>query len=431
MKILLVSPRWAGFGNRKKIKVREHEVHPLTLGIIAALSDTHDVRIVDEHVEAIPFTDEWDLVGITCTTYVAPRAYEIADQFRTHGVPVVMGGVHATLMPEECLEHCDAVVRGEAEPVWEQVLHDASRRGLAGLYEGDAAIDLAVAPIPRRELFHNPRQPAAYVQMTRGCGWTCRFCYLQHVGWGTFRTRPLERVMVELATIDQRVLLIVDDNLFVDREYALALFAEMEPLRKFWWAQAPVTACFDDELLDAAFRSGCFSLSVGFQTVSKASLEEAQIAQNRVDQYCEAVRNLHRHRILVDGTFIFGFDADPPTVFDDTVEAVRDMRLDSYTFYMLTPYPGTEFFRQYEQEGRIVDRNWSHYDWDHAVIRPERMSAEELTKGVARAYQKLDSSWLRWALRGVVHRGWALTRSAELTRFLIRQNWPSRYAVDY
>jgi len=431
MRILLVSPRWAGHGNRKKIKVREDEVHPLALGIIAALSEGHDVRIVNEHTHQVPYRDGWDLVGITSTTFTAPRAYEIAREFRTRGIPVVMGGVHPTLMPDECLDHCDTVVRGEAENVWRDVLRDAAENTLRPVYEGGVASDLSLVPTPRRDLFRAPRQAAAYVQATRGCGWTCEFCYLQYTGWGEHRKRPVERVVGEIRGIGQRIILFVDDNLFVDRDYALALLREVTPLRRFWWAQAPITVCFDEELLEACARSGCFALSVGFQTVSGPSIEEARVAQNRVERYGEAARNLHRHRILVDGTFIFGFDGDPPTIFDDTVAAVRDMDLDSYTFYMLTPYPGTPYFERLARAGRIVDQDWAHYDWDHAVLQPGSMSADELARGVARVYDALDTSWLRWAMRGLLRNRWALARSPRLAAFLVRQNAPQRYGITY
>ena len=431
MRVLLVSPKWAGHGHRKKIKVREDDVHPLTLGILAALSAGHQVRIVDEHVEPVPFDEPWDLVGITATTYRAPRAYAIADRFRARRVPVVLGGIHPTLLPEEGLGHADAVVRGEAESVWAEVLAAAARRQLGGVYQGGCVTDLARVPVPRRDLYRRPAHRAAWVQATRGCGLGCKFCYLQYTGWGAFRQRPVARVIEEIRQLRGRVVLFVDDNLFVDRDYALGLFRELAPLGKFWWAQAPTTACLDEELLDAAYRSGCFALSVGLQTVNQASMEQAQVMQNRIERYDEVVRNLHRHHILVDATFIFGFDADPPSIFRDTVEATRELALDSTTFYTLTPYPGTPYFAELEAEGRIVDRNWGHYDWDHAVIRPARMSPGELEAGIAWAYRTIDATALGWMARNAVRNLWVVGRSPELAWFLLRQNYPERYLLDY
>ncbi len=431
MRILLISPRWSGYGSRRKIKVHEREVHPLTLGIIAALCGDHDVRIVNEHTQRIPFDEPWDLVGLTCTTYVAPRAYQIAADFRARGVPVVMGGVHPNLMPEECLQNCDAVVRGEVELVWQDVLRDAERGELAPTYDGQVVTDMSLIPNPRRDLYSSPRQPAAYFQATRGCGRTCEFCYLQYVGWGPHRKRPIDRVIAEMRTIPQRFVIIVDDNLFVDRDYAMELFREMIPLKKFWWAQTPVTACLDEELLEAAYRSGCFAVCVGFQSINRASLEQADIVKNRVEHYCEAVRNLHRHRILVDGSFIFGFDPDPPTIFRDTIEAIRDMKLDNQTLYTLTPYPGTPYFKQLEQEGRIIDRDWSHFDWDHVVLQPKGMTAEELDRGMDWAFKEVNVGGFRWMMQRIMRNSWVLARSPRLAAFLLHQNFPQRRNVDY
>lgn len=431
MRVLFVSPAWAGHGHRKKIKCREDEIHPLTVGILAALSDGHDLRIVDEHVAAVPFDEPWDLVAISATTYRAPRAYAIAERFRAQGVQVVLGGIHPTLMTEEALTHADAVVRGEAEPVWHEILRDAAARALGGTYEGGCLADLSLVPVPRRDLMGCARHDAVYVQATRGCGLTCKFCYLQYTGWGGFRKRPIDSVIAEMRALPQRIMLIVDDNLFVDREYALALFAAMAPLKKFWWAQAPTTVAFDEEMLVAAYRAGCFAMSLGFQTICRESMAQADVRQNRVERYCEVVRNLHRQHILVDATFIFGFDADPPGIFRDTVEAVRDMQLDSTTFYTFTPYPGTAPFVDLDKQGRILHRDWARYDWDHAVHRPARMSPEELEAGIASAYKALDAAPLRWLASNLMRNLWVVGRSPHLARFLLRQNMPERYELTY
>lgn len=431
MRVLLISPQWAGLGNRRKVKVREREVHPLGIGVVAALSSGHDVRVVDEHLERVPFDEPWDLVGITCATYQAPRAFSIADRFGARGVPVVMGGVHATLMPRECLRHSKAVVRGEAERAWGQVLADGEARRLQPLYEGGVLDDMARVPAPRRDLYRPQPREAAYVQATRGCGGRCTFCYLGHVGWGAFRPRPVAAVVEELRALAQRFVLFVDDNLWADRAYAVALFDAMAPLGKLWWAQAPVTVGEDHALLEAARSAGCFALSIGFKSINRAAIGEARVVQNRVDQYCETVRAVRSQRILVDGTFIFGFDSDPPTIFRDTVAAIRELGLDAHTFYLLTPYPGTTCFEQLEREGRIVDHNWAHYDWDHAVLQPLQITLDQLRDGVAWAYRELERSPGRWAMRQVIRNGRTLMRSPRLAMFLLRQNWPQRHDVNY
>lgn len=432
MRILLVSPRWEGVGNRKKVKVREARARPLTLGILAALCPPgHEVRIVDEHAGPIPYSPTWDLVGITCTTYRAPRAYAIAGLFKTLGVPVVMGGVHPTLQPRECLKHCSAVVRGEAEPVWARVLDDAARGELEPIYEGGVLEDLSQIPIPRRDLYGPPRQNPAYLQATRGCGWKCRFCYLQDVGWGAFRGRPIDHVVAELRATEAPVVALVDDNLFVNRRYALDLLGELRGLGKHWWAQAPSTVCMDDELLEAAKRSGCFALSIGFQTIHSGSLKQARVGQNRIDRYCAQVHNVRRHRILVDSTWIFGFDDDPPTIFGETAEAIQDMGVDAYSLYFLTAYPGTPEYDRIEAEGRIVERDLARFDWDHPVVRPRLMSTDDLARGVAQAYQRLDGSALRWLVRSLTRNQWLPRSEPYLAAYLLSNTFYQPYRVDY
>ncbi|MEE9466348.1 MAG: radical SAM protein [Candidatus Neomarinimicrobiota bacterium] len=431
MRILLISPRWAGFGNRKKVKVREKKATPLTLGILAGLSREHQVVIVDEHAQKIPFHEPWDLVGITSTTYKAPRAYEIADSFKSLGVQVIVGGIHPTLQPDQCLEHCSSVVTGEAEPVWNQVLHDAARQQLAPIYNAGILEDLSKVPFARRDLYR-PGQNPTYFQATRGCGWTCRFCYLQEIpGWNPFRRRPIDQVIDELRAVKQSVIAIVDDNLFIDRQYALDLFEAMTTLGKFWWAQAPSTICLDDQLLNAASRSGCFALSIGFQTINEASLDQARVKQNRIAQYCDQVQNVKNHDILVDSTWIFGFDDDPPTIFNETVEAIREMGVDAYSLYFLTAYPGTAEYTRFEETGRIVDFNLAHYDWDHPTIQPPQMTITELAEGVAQAYRRLDGSGLRWLGRQLIRNNRLLRRSPGLAAYLLKNTFYQSYRVDY
>jgi radical SAM superfamily enzyme YgiQ (UPF0313 family) len=393
MKILLISPRWSVYKRTAKNYQREMAAFPLTLGILASLSDGHEVRLVDEHREAVPFEEHWDLVGITATTYRSMRAYEIAERFRRKGTKVVLGGIHPTLMAEEALLHADAIVRGEAETIWKQVLGDAENDKLSGIYEGGTTHDMSQIPFPRRDLYGPRPQPAVWVQATRGCGLCCKFCYLQYTGWGAHRQRPIEAVIEEMSTLTQPITFIVDDNLYIDRDYAMSLMEKMIPLKLKWWSQAPTTVAYDKELLDLARRSGCFSFSIGFQTINKSSIDQCQIMQNRVERYQEIVATLHEANILVDATFIFGFDSDPPTIFRDTVAAIHDLEIDAYAFYFLTPYPGTPYFEQLEQEGRIFDRDWANYDWTYVVHQPKRMSLAELVNGFRWAYRTLDSTF--------------------------------------
>jgi radical SAM superfamily enzyme YgiQ (UPF0313 family) len=400
LRILLVQPAWDGLGYRRKIKVDERAMHPLTLGVVAALSRPHDVRILDEAREPVPSSARgYDVVGFSVNTFNAPRAYAHADRYRAEGVPVVLGGPHTALMTEECLRHADSVVVGDAEDTWPRLLEDLAARRLEPRYVSRPSAVLA-GPAPRRDLFRNDSRTVAWCQMSRGCANACRFCYLQYLPHAGMRLRSPDAVVDELRGLPQPIILFVDDNVFCAPDYAREVLGAIAPLGKRWWIQAPTTIHEDASLIPLMARSGCYAVSIGFQTASRLTIESERILQNNVDRYGALVGELHRNGILVDGTFMFGFDSDDPGTFAATGDLIERLGLDTYTFYFLTPYPGTEYFDRFEREGRILHRDWSRYDWDHVVVRPLRMSVEELREGVRRLNVRLDRGYfLKTALR--------------------------------
>ena len=423
LSILLVQPAWDGLGYRRKIKVDERAMHPLTLGVVAALSRPHEVRIVDEAREPVPASAVgFDVVGISVNTFNAPRAYAIADRFRAQGIPVVMGGPHASLMTDECSGHSDSVVVGDAEDTWPVLLDDLAARRLQPRYTSRPCHGLTL-PAPRRDLFRRDSRRLAWCQMSRGCANACRFCYLQYMPDAGMRLRPPGEVVDELRGLRQSIILFVDDNVFCASDYAREILRAITPLGKRWWIQAPTTIHEDPELIPLMARSGCYAVSIGFQTASDLTIRNERIVQNQVLQYGGLVRELHRHGILVDGTFMFGFDSDDRGTFEATGELIASLGLDTYTFYFLTPYPGTEYFALFERQGRILHRDWSRYDWDHVVVRPGQMSAEELREGVRRLTARLDRGYfLKTMLRHLpIHiRGWT---SPGLWRLLASTSW--------
>ncbi len=310
MRILLVKPKWLVADGVYRF-LTHVTFTPLHLGILAALSPGHDVTVVDHDWDEVPFGGDFDLVGITATTYSSERAFAIADAFRRRRIPVVLGGVHACLMPEECLQHADAVVVGEAEYIWPRLLEDVAAGRLQRRYAQDRPTDMNDVPIPRRDLLRQDPL-VGMMQVTRGCNHSCRFCYLPSVPWHAHRRRDLDLVYEEMRGLRQRIVFFVDDNLFVDEDYAIALCEKIAPLRKAWSVQAPTTVTRNPRLLAAMQRSGCFFVQVGFQTVHPDSLKTAGVAQNRIEGYREVVRAFHRHGIAVQGFFIFGFDSETP-----------------------------------------------------------------------------------------------------------------------
>jgi radical SAM superfamily enzyme YgiQ (UPF0313 family) len=388
MRILLVKPRWFVHGGHYRFL--EHvRFSPLSLGILAALSDGHQVRVVDGDWEEIPCREQHDLVGITVTTFTSQRAYRLARQFAGNGAKVVLGGVHPSILPDECLESAHAVVVGEAEHVWPEILRDAQAGALRRVYAASGPTDMRDVPFPRRDLLRESSWFSC-IQATRGCTNACRYCYLPSVPWRAYRTRPIELVCEELSRLPQRLVFFVDDNLFADRAYALGLLRAVASCRKTLAVQAPATMGNDDEMLDVLAAAGFFNLQVGFQSFSAQSLDWAGVGQNRVSEYRALVDKLHARGILVTGFFMFGFDTDDAGVFGRTLEMIKRTDLDDAHLYILTPYPGTALYAQFRKEGRLLpEKSRAQFGWAHAVFRPKQMTAEELERGVQRAYDQL------------------------------------------
>jgi radical SAM superfamily enzyme YgiQ (UPF0313 family) len=227
------------------------------------------------------------------------------------------------------------------------------------------------------------------IQATRGCHHACRFCYLPSVPWHAHRRRSPDKVYQELKGMQQKVIFFVDDNLFVDEEYAIALCEKIAPLKKTWSVQAPTTITNHPRLLAAMRKSGCFSVQVGFQTVHPDSLRQAGVVQNKIESYRQIVRRFHQHGILVQGFFIFGFDNEDARIFETAEASIKQMGMEDALLYILTPYPGTPIYEQLEREGRLLPRQRDRYGWAHAVFRPAHMTPEELEQGVQRTYDHL------------------------------------------
>ncbi len=401
MRILLIKPAWKiGYG---QVRYGKNVRFPsLALGIVAALSGTHDVEVVDANWKPIPYGRPFDLVGITSTTFTADDAYRIAARFRALGTPVVLGGVHPSIRPEEALSHADAVVVGEAETTWPQVLEDAQRGTLQGIYRAEVTADMRLTPRIRRDLLGEHSWFTA-VEASRGCPNKCSYCYLPSTPWAAHRYRPVEQVVDEIRSLRQRLFIFIDDNLFADRDYALELFRRIAPLKKSWLIQAPTTIGKDDEMLDAMAAAGCFNIQLGFQSFNNKTLKLAKVHHNRVESYRTLVDKLHDRHIVVTGYFVFGFDTDGPDVFETTVKTIEELKIDDAGMFVATPFPGTKFREKFKREGRLLDvGNSSQYGWMQAVFQPKNMTPEQLEQGVQWAYDALQSHFRRrllWVLR--------------------------------
>jgi len=394
MKILLISPE-----NKKSIfaytrkEVKAFWFPKLGLPTIAAHTPPGvEVKIVDECVEDIDFDIDVDLVGISVMTYLAPRAYEIAARFRQRGIPVVLGGIHVSMLPQEAKEHADSVVIGEAERMWPRLIEDFRRGELKPFYEEKELPQLKGLPTPRRDLF----KPKAYwttncVQTSRGCPFSCDFCTVTIFGGNQFRLRPIEEVVEEVRSLKKGFVVFVDDNIAGNRAYAKQLFKALIPLKINWGSQASLTMARDPELLDLAAKSGCTALFIGVESISEENLISANKKFNKVEKFKEEFRRFHDYGILIQTGMIFGFDHDDETIFERTVEFLEENNIELAMFNILTPLPGSNLYKRMDAEGRIIDRDWAHYDGRHVVFKPRLMSPETLQEGFFWAYHKFYS----------------------------------------
>ncbi len=364
-------------------------MEPMVFSILAGLTPPGWIHtLYDERVEPIPHDDPADLVAITVETYTARRAYAIAARYRERGIPVVMGGYHATLLPEEVREHCDAVVLGDAEGVWREVLDDASNGCLQGTYQRPHGDSLTYRP--DRRIFAGKRYaPLSLIQYGRGCRFACDFCSI-HAFYGTaLPRRRVEDVAEEAASAGRRVIFFVDDNLFSNRKDTEALLRALVPLRIRWACQVSIDIADDDALLDLMAESGCFSVTIGFESLNGDNLRQMRKQWNLSGGGYEAtIRKFRARGIMIYGTFVFGYDQDTAASFDTALDFATRSGFYLANFNPLTPTPGTSLYRRLEKENRLLHDRWwlaPGYRYGEAAFRPARMSPEELTEGCYRA----------------------------------------------
>jgi len=370
----------------------------LSLLKVAALTPPDwEVTVHDEKTGPVDLQQTADLVGITSMTCTVNRAYEIADAFRARGVPVIMGGMHASSLPGEAQAHADSVLVGEAEGLWPQVLCDVEAGALKPLYRhanGPPLLD----HLPRAnwDLYRDKGyMPLHFVETTRGCPLDCEFCAVTTFFGGRYRNRPLEDVLTEIEALRpfegfvmKNVVFFVDDNIISNRAYAREFLTRIADLNIQWLGHASVNLASDPEMLNLCQRSGCLGVLIGFETLSPETMQSiGKKSRLRMD-YLEAIEKVHDHGIGVDGSFVFGFDTDDESVFDRTMEFVIRAKIEVPYFSILTPYPATSLHKRLDREGRILSRNGSLYDTSHVVIQPRQMTPDQLQEGYLRAFRE-------------------------------------------
>lgn len=403
--VYLIAPR----NTRRSLPFGKGLFPPLGLMCLAAYTPENiEVRIIDENVQPIDFTDVPHLVGITTLTATAARAYEIADRYRALGTKVVLGGVHASMVPEEALAHADSVVIGEAETTWPRVVADAEAGRLEPVYRQTNFVSFDQPRSPRVDLIDSARYWSPdIIQTARGCPHNCSFCSVTAFNGRRHRAREVDSVLAEVQSLSwrnplrRRIIPFVDDNIAAKPKRAKELFAALKPLKVIWGSQACITFANDEELVALAAESGCRLLLIGLETLSAEAIAEIGKRQNRVEQYEDGLQRLRKYGIHVVGAFVFGFDSDDESVFSDTLDFAIRSRLSLAQFSALVPYPGTRLYERFLEEGRVEPKFWLDPSWTGRVVyEPRKMSAKRLyerTKWVQRAFYSYGSMARRFA----------------------------------
>lgn len=411
-KIAMIVPKGSKYGNNSLLKsflersdivsnfYGAWETANLSLLTIAgAIPERYNISFIDEdHGIKINFSEYFDIVALTGMTQQIYRAYEIAQQFKKNGSYVVLGGIHASIMPQEALQYVDTVFIGEGENTWLQFIDDFEKGCPKRIYRSDGFIDLTKSLTPRYDILDSKLYKSFSVQTTRGCPRTCNYCTLPIMYGATYRHKDIEQVINEVKAIQKinadAFIFFADDNMFIQREYSKKLIKEITKLGIVWGTQTDISVADDDELLKLLYESGCHWIFIGFENVSKSGLnflDDKQWKAKQLINYEAAIDKIHENGINIWGSFMFGGDNDTCEVFENTLNFTLKNGIYSGSFTILTPLPGTQLFKQMSKSGRIIDYNWSRYTFWDVVFKPLHMEANDLARGVAWVYDNFYS----------------------------------------
>lgn len=404
MRILLITPR-SEFPDVTPGWLR---IPQMSLLILAGLTEArHQVRVVDEEMEPIPWEETWDVVGLSLMTATANRGYHLATKFRRRGAIVILGGVHPTILPEEAARFADAVVAGEAEGVWAAIIKDIEENRLQRIYR-DQAPHIKKVPVIRYG-GKSRRFPPTFDPLiaSRGCSGDCEFCCVRNVYGRKVKRLPVERVISQIKMRRSRKVIFLDDNLVANRSWAFELFSALQPFHLKFIGQVPVKFILDTELFNAAVSAGLRGIFVGVETIDDAALPHLKKAVPMA-AYAKAIRRCRSAGVFFHAALIFGMDFHTTAIFDKTLDFILRHSVPSVSAYVLTPYPGTPLFERMRKEDRILHFNWSYYDHLTPVFRPANMTFAELMQGYMRFRKRLFSA------RGILLRSAAQYRVAPI-----------------
>ena len=385
MKILLISPSSDEFVNHSKGKKTICTALPLLAAYTPA---EHQIIIADQNYGDCVYMDNIDLVGISAMTPQAHTAYKISSYYKERGTKVVMGGIHASMLPEEALQHVDSICIGEGDAVWKDIVCDAQQNKLKKIYKADELFDMSKIPAIRSDLVKRKKTTFSHsiIQATRGCPYSCDFCITSILFGNKYRTRPVENVIEEIKKENNSLTIFIDDNIFGNLEYSEKLFKALIPLKTRWAGQASLNmATKDAALLKLAKQSGCVGLFVGLESVSNLVKENHGISNKLgskdLDDVSKKIKMILSSGIIVQSSIIFGLDNDDIYTFEKTVDFLKKNDVSFSSFCILTPYPGTKIHERFKKEGRLLHEDWSQYNNQHVTFQPANMTPEQLKEG--------------------------------------------------
>lgn len=399
MKIIMIKPNIGllHLKNGKDVPFNDKgRMEPLQLGVLAGLTpDHHEITLVDDRINPVNYEEPADLVAITLEIYMAKRAYEIATEFRSRGVTVVFGGIHASLVPEEASLYADSIIIGDAEAVWEQVLVDQENKQLKKEYLSFPSVPHP-GKVARRSIYQGNRYlPLTLLQYGRGCPFACSFCSISVYFNKTNYYREIGEVLSEIKAQKRKFLFFVDDNIIGDKEKAKELFRALIPLKLKWVGQASINMTEDAELMQLMQKSGCMGLVIGFESYSEEGLSEFNKAPNVLQSYQEQIKIIRKHRINIWAAFVLGHDGESQETLKKTLDFTIRQKFAFVAFNILMPYPKTEIYNKLLEEDRLLYEGkwWLHpdYRFNFAAFKPKKMTADELTEYVFYMRRKFNS----------------------------------------
>lgn len=367
--------------------------------IVASLTpSSFQIKIIDENFDAIDFNENLDIVGISAMTQQAPRAYEIADKFIEKGIYVVIGGIHATTLPNEAKLHVDSVIVGEAEELWPEFINDFLNGRPKQFYIklNSKGIDIGKSPIPRYDLLNPHNYKTIWPQTTRGCPHNCDFCIASNIYGTKYRHKRIERIINELEIIKNiwknPTICFADDNMFVNRSFAKKLIKEFISLNLSWMAQSDISMGEDEDLLELLYKSGCQVVYIGLESLSEKNLHLIDPQNWKLKQrnkYPALINIIQSHGIGVHGSFMIGFDNDDFDTFQNIIDFIIENNLFGASISILTPYPGSILRKRLETEGRLLNNEWSDYNGGNVTFLPKRMTPQQLQDGLIKIWKDI------------------------------------------